>query len=53
MKPEVKGYILKEYGSWSVLTIAYLVGLGSAAVFLESGPAFLALGLLINSSKRL
>jgi hypothetical protein len=28
MKPESKGYFLKEYGSWSVLTVACIVGIG-------------------------
>jgi len=52
MRPEAKGYILKEYGSWSVLSIAFLTGLlvsggGSWAAV----PAFAALGLLINSKQ--
>ncbi len=54
MKPEVKGYVLKEYGSWSVLTIAYLVGLGVSRSFSwKVVPLFLALGLLINSKQAL
>jgi len=52
MKNEVKGYILKEYGSWSVLTIAYLTGLGVSRSFTwQVIPVFLALGLLINSKQ--
>jgi len=52
MKNEVKGYILKEYGSWSVLTIAYLTGLGVSRSFTwQVVPVFLALGLLINSKQ--
>lgn len=54
MKPEAKGYILKEYGSWSVLTIAYLVGLGVSRDFSWMAiPLFLALGLLVNSKQAL
>ena len=54
MKPEVKGYVLKEYGSWSVLTIAYLVGLGVSRSFSwKAVPLFFALGLLINSKQAL
>jgi hypothetical protein len=52
MKPEGKGYILKEYGSWSVLTVAFLTGLGvSRAVPWQALPLFLALGLLVNSKQ--
>ena len=52
MKPEAKGYLLKEYGSWSVLFVASIVGIGvsrgfSWLVF----PLFLALGLLVNSKQ--
>jgi len=52
MRIETRGYFLKEYGSWSVLIIAYLIGLGvshtcSWAVL----PLFLGLGLLINSKQ--
>lgn len=52
MKPESKGYILKEYGSWSVLTVAFLIGLGVSRAFpWQAVPLFLALGLLINSKQ--
>jgi len=52
MKPEGKGYILKEYGSWSVLTVAFLIGLGVAREFpWQALPLFIALGLLINSKQ--
>jgi len=52
MKSESKVYLLKEYGSWSVLTIAYLIGLGVSHAFTWTAvPLFLALGLLINSKQ--
>jgi hypothetical protein len=52
MKPEGKGYILKEYGSWSVLTVAYLIGLGVSREFpWQAIPLYLSLGLLINSKQ--
>lgn len=52
MKPEGKGYFLKEYGSWSVLTVAFLIGLGVSRAFpWQALPLFLALGLLINSKQ--
>ena len=52
MRPETKGYILKEYGSWSVLTIAFLTGLGVSRAFpWQAVPLFIALGLLINSKQ--
>jgi len=52
MKPEGKGYILKEYGSWSVLTVAFLIGLGVARELpWQALPLFIALGLLINSKQ--
>jgi len=52
MKPEGKGYFLKEYGAWSVLTVAFLTGLGvSRAYPWQAIPLFLALGLLINSKQ--
>ena len=52
MKPEGKGYILKEYGSWSVLTVAFLIGLGVSRVFpWQALPLYAALGLLINSKQ--
>jgi hypothetical protein len=52
MKPEGKGYILKEYGSWNVLTVAYLIGLGVSREFpWQAIPLYLSLGLLINSKQ--
>jgi len=52
MKPEGKGYILKEYGSWSVLTVALLIGLGvTRELPWQALPLFIALCLLINSKQ--
>ncbi len=52
MKPEGKGYFLKEYGSWSVLTVAFLIGLGVTMTFpWQAVPLFLSLCLLINSKQ--
>jgi hypothetical protein len=52
MRIEAKGYFLKEYGSWSVLVVAYLIGLGVSRDFTWTAiPLFLALGLLINSKQ--
>ncbi|NTW58790.1 MAG: hypothetical protein HGB21_16135 [Nitrospirae bacterium] len=52
MKPEGKGYLLKEYGSWSVLTVAFLIGLGvTRELPWQALPLFIALGLLINSKQ--
>ena len=52
MKPEGKGYFLKEYGSWSVLTVAFLIGLGVSRAFpWQAVPLYAALGLLINSKQ--
>ena len=52
MRTEAKGYFLKEYGSWSVLTIAFLAGVGVSWAFSWAlPPLFLALGLLINSKQ--
>jgi len=52
MRIETKGYILKEYGSWSVLIVAYLIGIGVSKAFTwKVIPLFLALGLLINSKQ--
>jgi hypothetical protein len=54
MKPEVKGYVLTEYGAWSVLIMAFLIGLGvSHAWSWAAIPLFLALGLMINSKQSL
>ncbi len=52
MRNETKGYILKEYGAWSVLIIAYLIGLGVSRGFTwQTIPVFLALALLINAKQ--
>jgi hypothetical protein len=52
MRPEGKGYFLKEYGSWSVLIVAYLIGLGVSKAFTWTAiPLFVALGLLVNSKQ--
>ena len=49
MRTEAKGYILKEYGPWSVLTVSYFIGIGVSRAFTwKAVPLFLALGLLIN-----
>lgn len=52
MRPETRGYLLKEYGSWSVLTVAFLTGLLVSREAPSSAlPVFVALGLLINSKQ--
>ena len=52
MRPEVKGFILKEYGAWSVMIISCLVGVGvSRAWSWNMAPLFLALAFLINSKQ--
>ena len=52
MRNEARGYFLKEYGSWSVLIIAYLIGLGVSHTYSWAAlPLFFALGLLINSKQ--
>ena len=52
MRGEVSGYFLKEYGSWSVLIVAFLTGLGVSKGFVWAAlPVFVALGLLINSKQ--
>jgi YwiC-like protein len=52
MRPEAKGYFLKEYGSWSVLVVSFLTGIGVSRDFTWTEiPLFLALGLLINSKQ--
>jgi hypothetical protein len=52
MSTEAKSYFLKEYGSWSVLIVAYLTGLVVSRGFAwQAVPVFLALGLLINSKQ--
>ncbi len=52
MSDVVKGYFLKEYGSWSVLIISFLIGLGVSRAFTWAVvPLFLSLCLLINSKQ--
>lgn len=52
MRIEAKGYFLKEYGSWSVLIIASLIGVGASRAFSWTViPLFISLGLLINSKQ--
>lgn len=52
MRPEGKGYVLKEYGSWSVLLVAFLTGLVVVREFpLAALPVLFSLGLLINSKQ--
>ncbi len=50
MRPEIKGYLVKEYGAWSVLITVFLIGVGVSRTFSWTLiPLFLALGLLVNS----
>ncbi len=52
MRNFARGYFLKEYGSWSVLIIAFLTGLIASRGFTwQAVPVFLALCLLINSKQ--
>ncbi|MDA8098442.1 MAG: hypothetical protein M0042_02300 [Nitrospiraceae bacterium] len=52
MKPEGRDYFLKEYGSWSVLTVAFLAGLGVSRAFpWQALPLYASLALLINSKQ--
>ena len=52
MRSGAKGYFLKEYGSWSVLIVAFLTGIGVSRDFTWTEiPLFLALALLINSKQ--
>jgi hypothetical protein len=52
MRNEVKDYFLKEYGSWSVLIIAYIAGMAASRGFSWlTFPLFTALGLFINSKQ--
>jgi YwiC-like protein len=54
MSNEAKNYFLKEYGSWSVLIIAFLTGLIVSRGFAwQTVPVFIALCLLINSKQAL
>ncbi len=46
------GYFLREYGSWSVLIISYLIGLGVSRAFAWTAlPLFLSLCFMINSKQ--
>ncbi len=50
MRNELKSYVLKEYGAWSVLVISCLIGLGVSRAFSwQALLVCLSLGLLINS----
>lgn len=52
MKTSGSGYLLKEYGSWSVLLVSYLIGIGVSKAFSwQLLPLLLALGMLINSKQ--
>jgi hypothetical protein len=52
MRNDAKGFILKEYGSWSVLSVSFLAGLFVSREFSwQAVPLFAALGLLINSKQ--
>jgi hypothetical protein len=52
MRHEAKGYFLKEYGSWSVLIVASLVGIAASRAFdWIVLLLFLALCLLVNSKQ--
>jgi hypothetical protein len=51
-RSERQGYFLKEYGSWSVLAVAYLTGLAVSRGFTwKTLPLFLSLALLVNSKQ--
>ena len=48
----MKDYVLKEYGSWSVLIVAYLAGLiAGRGIMPDVFPVFIALGILVNSKQ--
>jgi hypothetical protein len=48
----MKRYILKEYGSWSVMVMAYLAGIFAGGVFnLKTILSLLAISLFINSKQ--
>lgn len=52
MKNGIKGYIVKEYGAWSVLIAAYGTGLAVAGGWSWAAvPVFIALALLTNSKQ--
>ena len=52
MKKEASGYMLKEYGSWSILIIAWLIGTAVSRSFNWTAlPLLFSLALLINSKQ--
>jgi hypothetical protein len=52
MRPQGNGYVLKEYGSWSVLFVAFTLGLAASRSFpWQAVPVLVGLGLLINSKQ--
>lgn len=52
MRREAQGYLLKEYGSWSVLLISFLTGVLASRTFSWALlPLVFALGLLVNSKQ--
>ena len=52
MRPQGNGYVLKEYGSWSVLFVAFILGLAVSRAFpWQAVPVLFALGLLINAKQ--
>jgi hypothetical protein len=52
MNLKLRSYLLKEYGSWSVLVISFCIGVGVSRAFSWSLlPLFLALALLINAKQ--
>jgi hypothetical protein len=52
MRPQGRGYVLREYGSWSVLIIAFAIGLAvSRSLPWQAVPVLFGLGLLVNSKQ--
>jgi hypothetical protein len=52
MRPDAKAYFLKEYGSWSVLIVSSVIGVGVSRTFSWAViPLFIVLSLLINSKQ--
>jgi hypothetical protein len=50
----MNNYLLKEYGSWGVMTLSFLAGmLVGGTLHLSLIPAYIAAGLLINSKQAL
>ena len=48
----MKSYFLKEYGSWSVLLVAYIAGLfAGGRLTPEAFPVLIALAMLVNSKQ--